>query len=176
MSPGVRTGARALILGIDPGTRTVGYGLIERAGCAHRYAYLECGVIEVSVVSDLAHRLHVVAQAISEIIEEFAPTAMAIEKAFHGKNAASALKLGQARGAIMLLASQHALPTFEYAPARIKQVVVGHGRATKQQVQDRVQMLLRLHNTPRSDAADALAIALCHGQVGDAVIHQEAQR
>jgi crossover junction endodeoxyribonuclease RuvC len=155
------------ILGVDPGTRTVGYGLLDpgpRGAGGLAFRYVECGVIEAPRDADLATRLQVVAGTLEEIIGEFHPDAVAIEKAFTGKNAASALKLGQARGAIMLVATQHGLPVFEYTPARVKSVVVGHGRATKQQIQQRMQLLFRLRRTPLSDAADALAIALCHGQ------------
>lgn len=156
------------ILGIDPGTRTVGYGLLDpgprrQGGLAFRY--VECGVIEAPRQADLAARLQVVADTLEEIIEEFSPGAVALEKAFTGRNAASALKLGQARGAIMLVATRRRLPVFEYAPAKIKRVVVGHGRATKLQVQHRMQVLFQLRRVPLADAADALAIALCHGQI-----------
>lgn len=158
-------GARAQrILGIDPGTLCVGYGVIEahpaRGGA---FAYVECGVLRPSRSLEVHERIAEIAVGITEIIAELKPGALALEKAYHGKNAASALKLGQSRGAIMLLASQHGLPTFEYAPSTIKQQVVGNGRATKAQVQARVQLLFELARTPTTDAADALAIALCHG-------------
>lgn len=155
------------ILGVDPGTRVVGYGLLDphRGSRGLPFRYVECGVIAPRSNGDICHRLHEIAQSLSEIIVEFAPAVLALEKAFHGRNAASALKLGQARGAIMLIASQHDLPVFEYAPARIKQIVVGNGRATKQQIQHRVQSMFRLRKEPSLDAADALAIALCHGQL-----------
>jgi crossover junction endodeoxyribonuclease RuvC len=155
------------ILGIDPGTRTVGYGLLDpvpRRVDGLPFQYVECGVIEAPRTADLAARLQVVAQTLEEIIDEFRPDALAIEKAFTGRNAASALKLGQARGAIMLVATRKELPVFEYAPARVKRVAVGHGRATKRQIQQRMQLLFRLRRAPLADAADALAIALCHGQ------------
>ncbi len=158
-------GARAQrILGIDPGTLCVGYGVIEthdvRGGA---FRYVECGVLRPPRTLEVPERIAEIASGLAEIITDLDPQAVALEKAYHGKNAASALKLGQARGAIMLLAAQHGLPTFEYAPSTIKQQVVGHGRATKAQVQARVQMLFALRRTPSSDAADALAIALCHG-------------
>ena len=152
------------ILGIDPGTLCVGYGVIERhdeRGGAFRY--VECGVLRPPRSLEVPERIAEIASGLTEIIAELNPQAVALEKAYHGKNAASALKLGQARGAIMLLTAQHGLPTFEYAPSTIKQQVVGHGRATKAQVQARVQMLFALRRTPTTDAADALAIALCHG-------------
>jgi crossover junction endodeoxyribonuclease RuvC len=120
-------------------------------------------VIAVRVAASMPQRLRVVADTLTEIIEEFRPDVVAIEKAYHGRNASSALKLGQARGAIMLLAAQHELPVYEYAPAQIKQRIAGHGRATKEQMQRRVQLLFRLEVAPTADAADALAIALCHG-------------
>lgn len=154
------------ILGVDPGTRTVGYGLLDPRsnGRGLPFSYVECGVIKVRATTELSTRLHEVATTLTEIVSEFRPAVLALEKAFYGRNAASALKLGQARGAIMLVGCQLGLPVFEYAPSQIKQVVVGHGRATKAQVQARIQTLLSLQRTPVSDAADALAIALCHGQ------------
>ncbi len=152
------------ILGIDPGTLCVGYGVIEtHAFRGGAFRYVECGVLRPPRALDVSARISQIAQALTELITDLRPDAAALEKAYYGKNAASALKLGQARGAIMLLTAQHRLPTFEYAPSTIKQQVVGHGRATKAQVQARVQMLFSLQRTPSSDAADALAIALCHG-------------
>ncbi len=152
------------ILGIDPGTLCVGYGVIEsdpdRGGT---FGYVECGVLRPARTLEVAERIAEIAEGLTEIITELRPDAVALEKAYHGKNAASALKLGQARGAIMLLAAQQGLATYEYAPSTIKQQVVGHGRATKAQVQARVQMMFQLRRTPSTDAADALAIALCHG-------------
>lgn len=153
------------ILGIDPGTRTLGYGLVDRQGegAGLRFAYVECGLLRAPTDEPMMVRLHVIAQGLAEIIEEHRPQQVALELAFHGRNAASALKLGEARGAIMLRVAQLGLPLWEYAPAKIKRVVVGHGRATKQQIQQRVRMLLGLRREPATDAADALAIALCHG-------------
>lgn len=157
------------ILGVDPGTLCVGYGVIEthpdRGGA---FEYIECGVLRPSRTLEVPARIAEIAEALTEVIAELSPTTLALEKAYHGKNAASALKLGQARGAIMLLAAQHGIPTFEYAPSTIKQQVVGHGRATKAQVQARVQLLFGLQRTPSTDAADALAIALCHGHTAPA--------
>ncbi len=162
------------ILGIDPGTLCVGYGVIETHAHADRgggFQYLECGVLRPAKTLSVPARIAEIAAGLIEIIEELQPTAVAVEKAYYGKNAASALKLGQARGAIMLLTAQRQLPTFEYAPSTIKQQVVGHGRASKAQVQARVQMLFRLRKTPSTDAADALAIALCHGHSAPARVH-----
>ena len=160
------------ILGIDPGTRIVGYGLVD---CAPRgasgvrgggFEYVECGVIRLDETDVMPRRLLMLAEALGEIIGEYDPAVMSLESAFHGVNASSALKLGLARGAIMLVGAQHGLPVAEYAPALVKRTVVGHGRATKQDVQTRIKLLCRLAREPLSDAADALALALCHAQLG----------
>jgi crossover junction endodeoxyribonuclease RuvC len=153
------------ILGVDPGTRTLGYGLVERAAGPRGpvLAYVECGIVRTPEGAPMLERLRVIGETLAEIIEELRPDEVALEMAFYGRNVASALKLGQARGAIMLLVAQRGLPLAECAPAQIKQVVVGHGRATKQDVQQRVRLLLRMKREPSTDAADALAIALCHG-------------
>jgi crossover junction endodeoxyribonuclease RuvC len=154
------TRPRHRILGVDPGTRTLGYAIVDCGG--PDFEYVECGVLQAVLGTDMATRLERLAAELGEIIAEFRPRVLALEKAFYGRNAASALKLGQARGAIMLLAGQHGVPVFEYTPATIKQSVVGNGRATKAQVQARVQMLFSLRRPPSVDAADALAIALTH--------------
>lgn len=156
---------RLRILGVDPGTRTLGYGLVERSRGPRGVvlAYVECGLVRAPEGAPMLERLRVICHTLGEIIEELRPDEVALEMAFHGRNAASALKLGQARGAIMLLVAQRGLPLAEYAPSQVKQVVVGHGRATKQDVQQRVRLLLRMKREPATDAADALAIALCHG-------------
>lgn len=160
---------RIRILGIDPGTRVLGYGVIDlvatAAQRAPRIEYVECGVVKAPTDEDMPTRLGVLGNEIVEILRQLQPDVIAIEQAFTGRNAASALKLGLCRGAVMLLSAQHALPLCEYAPAKIKKVVVGRGRATKQDVQARVQLLCRLRREPRSDAADALAIALCHAHL-----------
>lgn len=157
--------SRTRILGVDPGTRVLGYGVVDgrstRRGLS--FSYCECGVVKPPAGDSMVERLGAIGVALAEIIEEWKPEQLVLEKAFAGRNVASALALGQARGAIMLLATQHGLPVFEYAPSQIKQVIAGHGRATKHDVQHRVRMLLRMNREPSADAADALAIALCHG-------------
>lgn len=152
------------VLGIDPGTLRVGYALVQQSGWNTAFRYLECGIIRANARDDVTTRIGVVAGELEDIIDEFLPDTLAIEKAFYGRNAASALKLGQARGAIMLLARQRGMSVHEYAPAQVKQTVVGHGRATKEQVQRQVQRLCDLRRLPSTDAADAIAIALCHVQ------------
>lgn len=125
-------------------------------------------MIKAGARDDLPTRIHLIATTVEEVIEELDPDVLAIERAFHGVNGQSALRLGEARGAIMHVAVQHGLPVFEYAPAHVKRVIVGHGRATKAEIQHRVTVLCRLRKVPAVDAADALAIALCHGQQHDA--------
>jgi crossover junction endodeoxyribonuclease RuvC len=154
------TAARQRILGVDPGTRTVGYAIVDSG--ARAPVYVECGVLQTVRGDDVTTRVRRIVEDLAEIIAEFRPGVLALEKAFHGRNAASALKLGQARGAIMLLAGQHDVPVFEYTPATVKQAVVGNGRATKIQIQARVRLVFGLRRAPSIDAADALAIALTH--------------
>lgn len=154
---------RNRILGIDPGTRTVGYGLVDLVG-RDGLEYVECGIIRPSPTAPVVDRLHEIAEGIADVIREFSPGTLALERAFHGVNAASAIKLGEARGTVMLVGKQHGLGVHEYAPTHIKRAVVGKGRATKEDVQQRVALLCGLRRTPSTDAADALAIALCHAQ------------
>jgi crossover junction endodeoxyribonuclease RuvC len=147
------------ILGIDPGSRLTGFGVIEV--CRQRSVYITCGCIRLQSDS-LPLRLQEIYTGISQIIEEYQPTVSAIEQVFVHRNVASALKLGQARGVAIVAGVQHGLAVHEYAPTQIKQAVVGTGRADKIQVQQMVKVLLSLSNTPQVDAADALAVALCH--------------
>jgi crossover junction endodeoxyribonuclease RuvC len=151
------------VLGVDPGTRRVGYGLVDVARRG-KIRYIECGVIQVRARDDLPARIHGVAHSIAELIVDFSPVILAVEQAFHGVNVASALRLGEARGAILHVGVDHGLVVVEYAPAHVKRAVVGHGRAPKTDVQHRVSVLCGLRRVPAPDAADALAVALCHGQ------------
>ena len=155
--------ARPRVLGVDPGTRVVGYAILD-VPAPGRFEYVECGVLRVPARVDLDARLVELARSLTEIIDEFAPQQLAIERAFHGLNAASALKLAEARGALKLVALQRGLAVSEYAPAMIKRAVVGRGRATKVEVQARVRLLCKLAAAPAADAADALAIGICHVQ------------
>lgn len=151
----------SIILGIDPGSRITGYGVIRHVGA--KFQYLGSGCIRTSGET-LAERLKQIHAGVSEIIIQFQPEQFAIEEVFMGKNAASALKLGQARGAAIIAAVTQDLPVGEYTARQIKQSVVGHGGAEKEQVQHMVTHLLKLSATPQADAADALAVALCHAQ------------
>jgi len=152
--------AMAIILGIDPGSRKTGFGIIDQQG--DKFQYVTSGVIRLSE-KYLPQRLKIIFDNMSEIIDTYGPTQMAIEQVFMGKNAGSALKLGQARGAAIVAAVNLDLPVSEYSALQIKQAVVGTGAADKEQVQHMVKLLLRLPAKPQEDAADALACALCHG-------------
>lgn len=147
------------ILGIDPGSRITGYGLIEPAPNAA--TYVASGCIRSSA-GEFPQRLGVIYRGVCEVIEEFAPTIVAIERVFLARNPDSALKLGQARGAAIAAAVAADLPVVEYAARAVKQAVTGTGAAQKAQVQHMVRILLQLPGAPSEDAADALAIAICH--------------
>ena len=147
------------ILGIDPGSRITGFGLIESDGM--RSVHLDHGVLRLQGEA-MPPRLGEIFAGISRLIEAYRPEAMAIEQVFVAKNPASALKLGQARGAAICAAVQHGVAVAEYTPTRIKQSVVGNGHADKSQVQHMVRMILGLSENPPTDAADALAVALSH--------------
>ena len=147
-----------IILGIDPGSRVTGYGVIRQNG--RQLEYLGSGAIRTQV-DDLPTRLKRIYAGVTEIITQFQPDMFAIEQVFMAKNADSALKLGQARGTA-IVAVNHDLPVFEYAARLIKQTVVGIGSADKIQVQDMVMRILNLSDKPQADAADALAIAITH--------------
>lgn len=148
-----------LILGIDPGSRKTGFGIINSLGS--RAEYVSSGVIRIPDLP-LAERLRLIFDSVTEVIQEYSPQEMAIEQVFMAKSAASALKLGQARGAAIVAAATQNLPVSEYEARKIKQSVVGTGGADKLQVQHMVKTLLKLPGTPQEDAADALAVALCH--------------
>ena len=147
------------ILGIDPGSRKVGFGLI-RSGKFHS-TYLVSGVIRVEKLPG-SERLKRIFESISQIVEQYQPDVMAVEKVFVYKNPDSALKLGQARGVLLCAAALQDVPIMEYTPTQIKSTIVGQGHAGKDQVQYMVQNLLKLSESPQEDAADALAAALCH--------------
>jgi len=150
------------VLGIDPGSRVTGYGIIDQDGA--RLRYVASGCIRTGEVA-LAARLGMIFDGVNRIIDEYGPQEMAIERVFMNKNADSALKLGQARGAAICAGVTRAVPVDEYAAREIKQAVVGKGGATKEQVQHMIRVLLALGERPPSDAADALAVAICHGHI-----------
>lgn len=148
------------VLGIDPGSRATGYGIIRKEG--NRLIHLDNGAIFTSASADFPSRLLQIYRGISEIIDHFRPDAMAIEQVFFANNVQSALKLGQARGVAIVAGADAGLPVFEYSALQVKQAVVGHGRAAKEQVQQMVKILLKLPEIAQADASDALAVAICH--------------
>ncbi len=148
------------ILGIDPGSRLTGFGVLDFVGDAP--SYVTSGTVR-SVDGGFADRLRQIFVSISGIVAEFSPDIVAIESVFMHKNAGSALKLGHARSAALCATFEHDCEVFEYAPREIKLAVVGTGSATKEQVQHMVVSILQLDGRPAPDAADALAAALCHG-------------
>ena len=148
------------ILGIDPGSRATGYGVIAKKG--NRLYYVTCGVIRLGNKYTFNERLKVIFDGLSEIIETHQPTVAGVEDVFVAANPRTALKLGHARGVAVLAALQNGLKVYDYTPRMVKQAVVGYGNADKQQVQQMVRVLLQLSKQPTSDAADALAVAMCH--------------
>jgi len=150
------------ILGIDPGSITAGYGIIDVAG--NKSNFIECGVIKPDT-KNLGKKLAIIYRSVEELVLQFKPDEFVIEKVFVSKNPDSAIKLGQARGVAIAAAAIHEVPVFEYSANEIKKSVVGRGHATKQEVQTMITMLLNLGNQPDSDAADALACAFCHGSI-----------
>ncbi len=149
-------------LGIDCGTEFTGYGVVDLYPDGHLKC-LNCGAIKLSNKHSLPRRLASIFERLSTLIQDYHPDDVAIEDVFYALNVKSALKLGQVRGVAMLAASSAGLEVTEYAPLSIKSAVVGYGRAEKQQVQHMVTRLLNLRDVPESpDAADALAIAICH--------------
>jgi crossover junction endodeoxyribonuclease RuvC len=152
------------IIGIDPGSRATGYGLIRVEG--NRLHHIDNGVIRPPENADLALRLLYIYKELQTVIRQYEPDCSAIELVFMGNNAQSALKLGQARGVAVLSAASAELDVAEYSPLQIKSAVVGYGRANKSQVQQMVKALLKLPEIAQEDASDALAVAICHAHTG----------
>ena len=147
------------ILGIDPGSRFTGYGIIESDG--YNSEYVTSGCVKATE-DNWSQRLGVIFNGIQELLIQYSPDQVAIEKVFIHRNADSALKLGQARGAAICAVVNRSISIEEYTPTEIKQSVVGKGNAAKEQVQHMIQVLLKLSAVPQEDAADALAVAMCH--------------
>ena len=158
--------SKELILGIDPGTAVTGYGVVAQEGAA-AVSLVECGVVRTSSREALPVRIREIFEEITALIALHAPSVVVVEDVFQGKNVQSALKLGHARGAILLAAALGDIPIAEYSPREIKKAVVGNGNATKDQVGFMVQQQLRLKvPPPPADAADGVAVALCHCVMG----------
>lgn len=149
-----------IILGIDPGSRIIGFGIIKKSN--KNYDYITSGCITTNAKEQLYKRIEVITNEINKLINYYKPNHVIVEKIFLNINPISTLILGQARGAILASISLHKLPVFEYTALQIKKAVVGYGKASKNQVQHMVVNLLKLSGTPQSDAADALAVAITH--------------
>jgi crossover junction endodeoxyribonuclease RuvC len=152
------------ILGIDPGLRVTGFGVLEIAG--QKLTYITSGRIRTSDKGELPDRIRTILEGLSQVIAELKPQQVDVEKVFVNVNPQSTLMLGQARGAAICAAVISALPVSEYTALQVKQAVVGNGHARKEQVQEMVRRLLRLPGDPSADAADALACAICHAHGG----------
>ena len=149
-----------LVLGVDPGSRVTGYGLVEKKN--DQMICIHSGTINSPGNIPLYQRIHKIFQSMVEIMSHYRPQEMAIEDVFFAKNVKSALKIGHARGAVMIAAVQCDIKIFEYTPLEIKKSVVGYGRATKEQVRAMIQIILKLKTDPVLDESDALATAICH--------------
>ena len=150
------------VLGIDPGTRKVGYAILECEGSSLHVC--GSGTINAKTTLSIAERLQIIHAAVIDTILTHSPAVLAVEKAFYGKNIQSAIRMGEGRGVILLAAAQHNLPIAEYDATQIKKAVVGSGTAHKTQVQFMVQNILGIDKKLGADEADALAIAICHSQ------------
>ena len=151
------------ILGIDPGYGITGFGLIE--GERGQFQLLRCGAITTPPNSEFTGRLVMIYNDMTELLQLCRPDAMSIEELFFGHNVTTGINVAQARGVILLAARQANVPIFEYKPMQVKQAVVGYGNATKHQVMDMTKRILRLDSVPKpDDAADAVALALCHAR------------
>ena len=159
------------ILGIDPGYGITGFGLIE--GSRGQFTLLRCGAITTPPNTDFPWRLEVIYNDMTELLRVAQPDAVAIEELFFGHNVTTGINVAQSRGVILLAIRQAGLPIFEYKPMQVKQAVVGYGNATKHQVQDMTKRLLHLQAMPKpDDAADAIAIALCHARSSTSLLAQ----
>jgi crossover junction endodeoxyribonuclease RuvC len=157
-----------IIFGIDPGSERTGYGCVQTDGSRH--TLVACGAIKTSASATFPEKLLVIHSRLATLLGECRPDAVAIENLFHAVNARSALRLGHARGVAMLAAVESGVQVFEYTPAEVKRAVVGYGRAEKPQVQQMIKLILGLAEAPSPhDAADALAVAICH-------IHSQPRR
>ena len=159
------------ILGIDPGYGITGFGLIEsqRSSCS----LLRCGAITTPAGADFSYRLEMIYEDMRQLLEVAKPEAVAIEELFFGQNVTTGIGVAHSRGVILLAIRQAGLPVFQYKPSQVKQAVVGYGNATKHQVMDMTKRLLRLEKMPKpDDAADAIAIALCHARSSTSLLAQ----
>ena len=162
--PGAGMRPRLRVLGVDPGSQATGYGVIDRVGS--ELTWVAHGVLRPTRSAGLAPRLAELLHLLATVIAQYAPDVASVEDVFVAASPRSALVLGQARGAVLAALGTAAIPLVEYAPARIKQAVAGTGRAPKEQMQRMVKRTLTLASVPATDAADALAAAICHARAG----------
>lgn len=148
------------VLGIDPGSHTTGYGLVEKKGS--QLIHIDNGCLTTKKTQSLPERLFSIYQGLLKIIETYQPTMVAIEEVFFSKNVSSSLRLGEARGIALLAAQKNQLAIQEYSTRVVKQAITGYGNASKEQIQDMVRRLLKLPQMAQEDASDALALAICH--------------
>ena len=161
------------ILGIDPGYGITGFGLIEAD--RGQYRLLSCGAITTPPNTDFSWRLGVIYNDMTQLLQVAQPEAVAIEELFFGQNVTTGIKVAQSRGVVLLAIQQAGVPLFEYKPAQVKQAVVGYGNASKHQVMDMTKRLLHLEALPKpDDAADAIAIALCHARSSTSLLARAA--
>ena len=158
----------AIVLGIDPGSRVTGYGVLCSEGNGLRY--IDSGCIRTQAATNLSEKLDIIYRGISEVIQLYSPQEVGVEQVFMARNADSALHLGQARGAAIVACTFNKLPVFEYSARQVKQAVVGTGGADKSQVQSMICHLLGLDKPPQADAADALGVAVCHTHMNQSLI------
>ena len=162
------------ILGIDPGYGIIGFGLIDAQRSSYRF--VNCGAITTPPNTEFSWRLEVIYNDMTELLRVAQPDAVAIEELFFGQNVTTGINVAQSRGVILLAIRQAGLPIYEYKPMQVKQAVVGYGNATKHQVQDMTKRLLHLNAMPKpDDAADAIAIALCHARSSTSLLAQAQQ-
>ena len=147
-------------LGIDPGSQITGFGVLEKSGT--RITHIHSGFVRLTPSPSLSLRLKHLHQILQQVIEDYRPTDLAVEKVFFAKNVQSALTLGHVRGVVLLTAVESGLKIFEYSPLEIKQAVTGYGRADKKQVQEMVKVLLKIPSVQNQDVSDALAAGICH--------------
>lgn len=160
-----------MILGIDPGIATVGFGVVDFSN--QKYRLVRCGVITTPAHTPLSERLETIFNDLNELIAAFRPDAAAIEELFFNTNITTGISVAHGRGVILLACRMAELPIYEYTPLQVKQAVVGYGRAEKHQVMDMVKRLCSLHAPPKpDDAADAVALALCHARSSTSLLYQ----
>jgi crossover junction endodeoxyribonuclease RuvC len=161
-----------IILGIDPGVATIGFGLIRAERGQNQL--LQYGVITTPAGQPLAHRLLQISQDMDQLLDTFQPDELAIEELFFSTNITTGIAVAHGRGVLLLSAEKHGIPIYEYTPIQVKQAVAGYGKATKKQVMLMTQKLLKMEQIPRpDDAADALAIAICHGRAATSLLNTE---